>query len=251
MSERDDDLMGQEVAEWIRQHPEVWDVSDEARLTDDRIERIVDSVVAETRSAGVRRRGSRRRRLVIGGTCALAAVAGGAVGVAALIRSDQPTNPEAGTLCLARPQLETDAIVIPAGEDPITGCRRLWEAGRFKNTDVVGIPTLTACIGPTGGAFWVFPGEESVCADLGLVIADPVLSPENIQIVALQDALATEVNLREPCLSGPQATEAAQRLVADSGLADWQVVVDPDAEFAPCVKAGLDGATRTVTIHSF
>jgi len=221
-------------------------------MSDERLETIVGSVIAGEQ--GPAPSGRRvRRRIVIGGACVIVA-AGGAVAAAALSSSGQPTRPEVAALCLSAASLDAPhRIGLDLAGDPIDACRAAWQAGRF-NDDVAlapqDVPPLTACIGSEGSLF-VFPGDLSVCEELGLGAADPVLNEDNVRIVALQERLVNEVNLAVDCLTGSEAVDAAKRIVAESGLKGWQVTVNPGAETAVCAKTLVDTPTRTVSVLEF
>lgn len=178
-------------------------------------------------------------------------VAGGAVGVAAIVRSGQPTQPTAGVACRETPGVDADVIVIEPTDDPIGGCEALWAAGRFDETPLAagGVPLLVACISDAG-VIEVFPGEAGTCASLGLADADPVLDDENRLIVSLQDRVVDEINA-QPCASARVVASIAQRLVAESGLAGWRVEIRPDSVSALCAKAAVDATTQVVQVVKF
>jgi hypothetical protein len=237
----DEPFSNDDLARWIRRHPEVWspadvDVAREERSADE----LVDMVLARRGRRGV----SRRRRLAVGAGL-VAVVAGGAVGVAALLRSGQPTAVEAGILCRARAAVDADAFEIASGGDPVADCRQVWMSGQLSNDEGT-IPELTACVG-SGGTLDVFPGGLEVCETLGLVPLEPALSADNAAIVALQDRLVNEVNAVD-CRPVQEVLLTVQDLVDTSGLAGWRVVAEPGTESGACAKAAVDSATRTVTV---
>ena len=120
-----------EVSLWIRQHPEVWADAVDAPSSSE-IDDLVGQVISGARD---RRRaeesGRRRRRFVATGALTIVVVTGGAVGVAALIRSGQPSRPSEGIACRSAADTRADAIVVEAGSDPVGRCRTLWTDGEL------------------------------------------------------------------------------------------------------------------------
>ena len=239
------------IAEWIREHPEVWaDAS--APLQPEFVDGVVADIVSGARMARLQRGETRRRRkLVATGVLSTLIVAGGAVGVAAIVRSGQPTQPTAGVACRDDVGVEANVIVIEPTDDPVGGCGALWAAGRFDGASVaVGVvPPLVACISHAG-VIEVYPGDVGTCAGLGLADADPVLSDANRLIVSLQDRVVDEINA-QPCASARVVASIAQRLVAESGLAGWRVEIRPDSVSALCAKAAVDATTQVVQVVKF
>jgi hypothetical protein len=237
------------LGEWIREHPAVWDYAwTENELADPDIDRIIDRLVAE-RSAPARQLRRRRRRIIVS-ACAAVAVTSGAVAAAAVLRSGQPTRPEAGTVCRAEPRLDSNAIVVEPGPDPVSGCLALWKDGSFAgHSTISGVPDLVACVDPRG-AINVFPGDKDLCVRLHLEPADTGLSADNEAIVALQDRLTTDINL-EDCQPVEQVLAEAKQILADSGLHGWRVAIGPGSEHADCAKTGVDASTRTITVSQF
>jgi hypothetical protein len=238
------------LSAWISQHPEVWGAAVEAPTAsarDDAVRRITSGRRITERASEL---SSRRRRNIAGGALAVVVLAGGAVGVAALIRSGQPARPNEGIACRAAADVRADAIIIDAQADPVAGCAALWSEGKFAAPgSEPTIPQLAACVAAAGN-IEVFPGDQTVCSRLGLTSSDSTLSPGNDAVVALSDRLTNEVNLAE-CAPSAAVTEAAQRIVNESGLKGWSVVVRPDSAGAACAKTAVDAPTRTVTIIKF
>lgn len=245
---RDDDV--DVVAQWIRDHPKVWaDAS--SPLTADFVDRVVADIVSGSRMARLRANATRRRRkLVAGGVLSALVVASGAVGVAAIVRSGQPTQPTAGVACRDGDGIEANVIVIEPTDDPVGGCGALWVAGGFgvASAAVGSAPPLVACISDAG-VIEVYPGDVGTCAGLGLADA-LALDDENQAIVSLQDRVVDEINA-QPCASAHVVESIARRLVAESGLAGWRVEIRPDSISAPCAKAAVDATTQVVQIVKF
>ncbi len=240
-----------EVSSWIREHPEVWADALESPSTAE-IDELVGQVVSGARD---RRRadetGRRRRRLVATVALTIIVVTGGAVGVAALIRSGQPSRPSEGIACRSAADPRADAIVVEAGSDPVGRCRTLWTDGELTQPgQAVGeVPPLVACVGASG-VIEVYPGGSSMCGQLGLVVADPSLTPENQAMVALQDRIVELIN-DQPCVAATKAAAIAQEIVNESELNGWTVSVRPDSENASCAKAALDVPTKTISVVKF
>jgi len=253
MSDAHRDELLDDLAEWLRRHPDAWPPSEEFTISDTRADEIINSVLVGQRPTPTKARTRRRRRRIVGGVCFVVAATSGAVVAASMLRSEQPTQPQAGAACRAEPHVRADAIVIAPGVDPLEGCRALWIDGGFDGlgrddpTTAV-VPVLSACIGG-GGAIEVFPGEQSVCADLGLAVADPTLSPENQAIVDLQDRLVEDINLPD-CIPVSEAATLAAAILDESPLTGWDVTISPGADNGTCGKVAVDATdTRIIVNH--
>lgn len=85
-----------ELSSWIRQHPDVWADAVDAPSSSE-IDDLVGQVVSGARDLRrAEETGRRRRRFVATGVLTIIVVTGGPVGVAALIRSGQPSRPSEG-----------------------------------------------------------------------------------------------------------------------------------------------------------
>ena len=241
-----------EVSLWIRQHPEVWADAVDAPSSseiDDLVGQVVSGARDRRRAEESRRR---RRRFVATGALTIIVVTGGAVGVAALIlRSGQPSRPAEGIACRSAADTRADAIVVEAGSDPVGRCRTLWTDGELTEPgQALGeVPPLVACVGASG-VIEVYPGDSSVCGQLGLVVADPSLTPENQAMVNLQGRIVDEIN-DQPCVTAIDVEAVAQQIVDESELEGWTVSVRSDSEDASCAKAAVDVPTRTISIVKF
>ena len=193
----------------------------------------------------------RRRRARWGGLFALGLVAGTAIGVTAYLRSGQPARPEGGILCRAAASLTADATLLQLSADPVAACADEWAAGRIEGspggaaTGGAGVPPLVACIG-TGGAIEVFPGEPGTCAQLGL--DEAAASPDSaaVAVAALQDRIATEVNLA--CVPPAEVEAVLRQMLADAELSGWSIDATPDAATASCATVSINSVTRTLLI---
>lgn len=230
------------ISTWILQHPETWDDA-MSPLDERQVDAIVDRITV---------RATRRRRKVVA-TAVLSTLvfAGGAVGVAALVRSGQPTQPTAGVACREAPGVDADVIVIEPTDDPVEGCRSLWAAGRFDEAagGVGVVPPLVACISDAG-VIEVYPGDAETCTGLGLANADSGLDVENQAIVALQERLVNDINAR-PCASAQAVEEIARRIVDESLISGWKVEVRPDSIDATCAKAAVVATAQVVQVVKF
>lgn len=238
------------LSAWILEHPEVWGYAVEAptsTVQDDAVRRITSGEHAAERSSEFTRR---RRRAIVGAALAVAVLAGGTAGVAAVIRSSQPTRPNEGISCRSAADLRADAILIDAQPDPVAGCAVLWSEGKFSTPgSEPAIPELTACVA-TAGVVEVLPGDQTVCGRLGLSVSEPTLNTEGAAVVALTDRLTNDINLAE-CAPTDEVADAAERIVDESGLQGWTVAIRADSVQATCAKTAVDAPTRTVTIIKF
>lgn len=233
----DDDL-----AAWIRRHPESWHTGGINQVSNASIDRMIDATFTRAR-----KRQAGRRRKVLGGAFVVLTLAGGAVGAAALLRSGETSAPEAGAACRAAARLDADAIVLDPGADALEGCSRLWADGRFSDDNSQGlVPALAACIG-SNGVVEVFPGKPGVCSSLGLVAAEPQFSSENAAVLAVQDRLIAEINAAG-CRSVDQAVSVAKDILTASPLKGWTVTVEPGSESGSCAKAAVDSPTQRIVI---
>ena len=239
------------IAQWIREHPEVWaDASTPTPASF--VDGVVADIVSGSRMARVQANTRRRqRKLVAGGVLSALVVAGGAVGVAAIVRSGQPTQPSAGIACFDSVGDDADVIVVEPTDNPVAACSDLWATGRFAEpTDAADVvPALVACISESG-VISVYPGDDRTCAQAGLVDAEPMLDPQNQAIVALQQRITDDVNLA-PCATVDDVAAIVQRLVDESGLAGWEVEIRSDSVGASCAKAAIDVTTRVVQVVKF
>jgi hypothetical protein len=240
-------ITDEDLAAWIREHPEVWPyatIDDVDVDVDVDVDRVVDDVMSGAMWQRRRPRWWRRRAFVAGVTVGVLAVGGTAA--ALVLRSEQPSAPEAGVVCRAEAALDADAIVIPVGDDPVERCEEVWREGRLGVDRSGDVPGLVACIDPRG-PINVLPGAASVCADLGLEAAAADLDAAALSVVELQDRLVEEINLAD-C----QPAEAVERqvlgILAEMGFDDWQVVVVAEPDKTVCAKVGVDSAANTINI---
>lgn len=246
-----DDQTPTEIADlvdaWIRDHPETWDAA-YSKPTEAELDADVDRVVAHARNFAVAPNALRRRRRSIGAVVVgTIVIVGGSVGVAALIRSGQPTQLTQGIACRAAEDPRADAIVIPPSADPIAACAEQWAAGSLGPTEEV--PPLSVCIATTG-VVEVYPGDTQVCGRLGLVNADSEFTPDNVAVLALNDRLVDEVNAAD-CATAVDVLASAKRIVDESGLDGWAVEIRDDSRNADCAKVALDQPTKTITVIKF
>jgi len=234
------------LASWLRAHPEEWSHSDVEPMSDERMATLIGDVIARIAADELAARRRRRRRMLLGGACAAIAISGG-VAAASVLLPRQPTVPHEGALCRAEAEAGSSAIAVDLGRESIEECRALWEEGRFEELGVTGpIPPLAACLGP-GGVIEVFPGDDSVCTELGLDAAGLVLSAENAAIVDLQERLIDEVNSKE-CVTVEDAATLAQDLLNASSLVGWTVETPADVVAGTCGTTAIDPSRRVIII---
>ena len=239
------------IAQWVEEHPELWGEGT-TPLSTDFVDRVVADIVSGERMARHRQLDSkRRRRAVGGGLLAAALMAGSAVGVAALIRLAQPSQPAAGIACRSGISADADTIVIEPTTDVLAGCRQLWADGAFGDAPMAldKVPPLVACISATG-VTEVYPGTIGTCTSLGLVDADPVPDASVELLLTLQERVVAEINATQ-CMSASEADVLARRIIDEVGAVGWTVETRPDSVDAPCVKAAVLVAERVVLIVKF
>lgn len=238
----------EDLADWIRAEHSVGNHDVGEPMTDERMDALTDRAVAEGARRQVRARHRRRRRLAAGIGVAVALSTGGAV-AAALFWQEEPTRPQAGTVCRSTADVDADAIVTEVSADPVGVCRNLWDDGEFVELGVIERPAeLAACVSENGTVD-VFPGTNDVCADLGLAVADTDLGPDGATMVELETRLVDEINMID-CLSATEAEAVARQVLEDLELGDWQIEVNADARGAACAKASVGGG-RLVVIFKY
>lgn len=245
-----DSLAHDELAVWIRRHPEVWHFADELEPPIDQAwtERTIRDIESGARQ---QRRRARRRRRVIAAGAVLAMLAAGGTAAAIATRSGQPAAPEAGVFCRAEPLILTHTVQLAPGSDPIADCRTEWDTGSFAHRVTSGrVPDLVACIDPLGGAINVFPGDQAVCADLGMAVADAALDAESEVVLTLQARLVEAINAAE-CAPAAEVAERSQSILDESGLSGWRVQMNADPASSVCAKVGVDSPNQTVFVSEF
>jgi hypothetical protein len=105
------------------------------------------------------------------------------------------------------------------------------------------------CIATTG-VVEVYPGDTQVCGRIGLVNADPELTPDNVAVLALNDRLVEEVNAAD-CATAVDVRSSVERIVDESDLDGWTVKIRDDSQDADCAKVALDQPTKTITVIKF
>lgn len=201
------------------------------------------AIIKQRASARAAKRVHRRRlgRWTAAG-CVVGLAAGGVA--VAVLRSEQPTRPEAGITCRVEARPDASAIVLSPAADPVQACRDAWEDGPGAARPVP--DELTACVGGRGG-IEVFPGPAAVCQQLDLILADTGLSPENVRIVELSERIATELNAGD-CRPTSEVESSVITMLVELQLADWTVQPPPGAGESDCAKVGLDSVAKTITL---
>jgi hypothetical protein len=147
-----------------------------------------------------------------------------------LTRPSANSRTDVTVLCASEPvALGGGAIVTPDGLDPVTRCRREWEAGSVKPGQTVA-PALVAC---ARGEYeesvqvTVFPAlPGNTCAALAY---DPVpagFAEQALQFEQVQDALAALPDAQGDCVPYDRAREVAEQALRDAGLEGWEVARD-------------------------
>lgn len=164
----------------------------------------------------LRRARGRRRRWVTGG--AVVVVSAG-LAAAAFLRQESPTNP-LQLVCYPVAEDPPPALFdAPMGQDPIASCGELWMNGRIAFDGAP--PPLTACVLDTG-VIGVIPGDQRVCAELGLANWVGALTDDEQNLLAFQEALFD--NFAERCV-GEADVEARTRDLMDAfDVADWTLL---------------------------
>lgn len=204
-----------------------------------------DQVLTElgARAPGRLRAWLRRRRRWVAGIIAVLVGAGGGTVAWAIVHRERATVPTTVD-CFIEPRLDGPRFIEQAdGSDPADLCAAEWpsvpEFGPVQSQ-------LTACKGPDGRPA-VFPGDEDVCATLGLPPLDPSLSEDDAAIIAFQEQL---VNRIAPlgCLTPDELAELARQTAADVGLDGWTIIVEPPTAEQPCGRFVVDVPSRVISI---
>lgn len=242
---RERPLPDDDLSRWIRSLPETWAQTIEPRPAEE-LDLLASAIVGGTRHIPSLSR-TRRRRFGIAAVVVIGAggIAGGA---AALMRGEQPTRPNDSVLCRAAATMPSDAVALAAGRDPVAACAAAWLEGDEPFPPNGGVPELAGCVN-AAGTIEVIPGPPEICGELGLVLLEWPLSPENESILALQERLVAEIN-SQPCASVADVQRAAATILADEGFAGWAVEVLPGWEQADCAKVGVRAVDRLITIFN-
>lgn len=202
-------------------------------------EAILASVLAHSRRPVPTSRGSRRKPWMIGGGLIVVVLATAAF----VVLRREPVSDPLGIACMASTDPSGDVVALPAGEDPVEACRRLWTDGTLGTGEP---PPLAACINQ-GGAAAVFPGDSEICSRLGLAGLEPGFTPDQRRIVQLEGSLAETFGAQ--CFAEDEAVTETQRQLDASGLTGWTVYVpDPFGASARCAGSGIDLEQRRVLL---
>ncbi len=126
--------------------------------------------------------------------------------------------------CYSAASLEADTAVVDLdGMRPVEACARAWREGAVGSGPV---PTLQACVLPSG-AIGVFPAkDESVCSRLGSDVATPdtteppAAKPGGADLAGFRDALA-ERRSQQSCLAPDEARRFVAEQLAKHNLTGW------------------------------
>jgi hypothetical protein len=200
-------------------------------------------------SAGSAHAGSRWRRhwrLIVGGGCVGALVAGiAAWAVVSVRQADDPLT----VACYSAPALErTDIVVLTANDvGPLELCQRPWVDGTFA-TGASGVPPLVGCTRRDGVAM-VFPGDgPQLCDQLGLDRLDTGSDPEAQAVVEFQDRVTSRL-LDRGCLTPAEVAAVVREELDGAQLSGWTVDERfPFTDAEPCGSIAIEPANRTVWI---
>lgn len=137
-------------------------------LPDEDTVRARREVLAEAVASSRNGRGPIRARRVLAVATALLVLGAGAAWAAGVFSADDVAV-DAGVGCYDRPSLHADTTIFHAAADPVAKCARLWREGVVDTKRGPASPHLVACTGD-GKPVYVFPGGDSVCDRLGLVL---------------------------------------------------------------------------------
>ena len=164
------------------------------------------------------RRGRGRRRWWVTGGAVVVVSAG--LAAAAFLRQESPTNP-LQLVCYPVAEDQPPALFdAPMGQDPVASCGELWMNGRIASDDSP--PQLTACVLDTG-VIGVIPGDQRVCAELGLANWVGELSNDELNLIAFHEALVA--NFADRCVTEAVVEAEVRVVMAEFGVADWSIAM--------------------------
>ena len=153
--------------------------------------------------------------------------------------------------CYAGASTDADRyeLQIDAGDDPVAACAVLWTDGTIATA---GQPSSQVCSTSTGTTA-VVPGDDpSACALAGLELFDAADGDgATLDDQRTVDRLSTRLveSFVDVCLDEQASRAAAESVLDDEGLDDWNVVVAvPFSAQRRCGAADVDAAERTIMI---
>ncbi|MEI7547473.1 MAG: hypothetical protein WCK21_05370, partial [Actinomycetota bacterium] len=184
-------------------------------------------------------RSRRHRWWVTGG--AVVAVVG--LAAYAFLRTDAAHDPTTVSCYSDASAHPADQYALGAEADPVAACRQVWAAGHFALGEAA---ALTPCV-TKSGIVAVVPGDQQVCADLGMSLWNRAYIDADQSVVVAQDELTQTLGLT--CYPADGATRIAHDVLSRHGLAGWAVVSNDNwsPEF-PCTGAGIDPSNKTITL---
>lgn len=203
-------------------------------------EDLLARITAEPRSVTPLRH-TRRRRWVVGGTVAVAAVATAAF---AFLRTSPATEPTAVS-CAATDDPAGDIVGLPGSADPVAACAVLWTDGTLGSGTV---PPLAACVNDAGAVIVLPGGASSVCTKAGFALLDlDADTSEAIDVLAVEELLID--TFLDDCYPQDDALVKARQILDNSGLDDWTVTLAEDfPDGLDCAGVSVDGSAKAVII---
>lgn len=176
---------------------------------------MLTSIIA---TAPVAARRSRRRRLWFTGGAVVVVTVG--LAAFAFLRQESPSNPLQLACYPSAVHPPASLFDAPMSTDPIASCAVLWTDGRIASDEQP--PQLTACVLDTG-IIAVIPGDQRVCAELGLANWVGELSDGEVNLLAFQDALVAGFGDR--CVTEGNVEAEVRAIMAEFGVADWEILL--------------------------
>jgi hypothetical protein len=214
------------------------------------LERILSRPLPDAIAAGLgvplrrRRRPSRRRVIVAASAAAVVALVAAA---AAWIVTKSPSDP-VRVACYSSASLKADAALLRTepSDGPVAACAEVWRSGAFRSVSST-TPALAACV-LSSGAVGVFPGDASVCDQLGLPRVATDSGGLTTVGVALIDKLVAALAAPN-CVDVAAAADLVREQLDQAGLAGWTLITPATvASDKPCASIAFDPSSKTITL---
>jgi hypothetical protein len=176
-----------------------------------------------------------RRRVLVLGLCAVAALSVAALAIARVLSGPDELAARS-VACYAAADLGSDVTVVANDRAPVTAC-----ADAYRRLGM-SVPPLVACAG--SGSVAVIPGsDDSACTRLGLGPLPAGYAASRARMARLADGvLALEAS--EDCIPPGELARGVGRLLDAEGWTGWKVERGA-AGGGPCGSvSSLDGAGR-------
>lgn len=213
----------------------------ERDLPPGRLQRRKEHLVREVAfSSG--RRGSRRRRWLLGALVPAAVLLLGATGIGTYVLTRDATHLES-VGCYATADLGADTTIVSAdGRDPVAICTDLWAHGAVGQGAAPA--ALAACVLPSG-AVGVFPAAgPKTCNSLGLAKLADGFAADAARVADLSGAVTARLAI--DCVGEDEARGLVQEELAARGFGAWRVEVAGEGYSAgrPCTQFATDASSR-------